>query len=329
MINRLFRILTIIFIALAILNCEENIQPKSDFVEEYSANLIMRGDTNFHILTITKSYDVEGFDPNSYEGNLFVQNAQAELIYNNKIYSFINSALVAGPNIIDDKGYDYYYLSNLEIEPNAKMELLVTLPDGKTLTSSTQAPQYNFVTFLNSDRIIPPNQNKGNFYIEWKGSQQDLDFEDLVFQPKLEIIYSKRNDNFTQNYSYIVPLRKESKADGISYTYPAVSNKKWETWSMDIIDDSFRQISAEDSIKSNYKIKQVHAVLLVFDKNLGNYFAALQTFLDTYSVRVNEPDVSNIEGGFGVFGSYITEELKIDAFSYYIQSFGYLTRNSN
>jgi hypothetical protein len=61
----------------------------------------------------------------------------------------------------------------------------------------------------------------------------------------------------------------------------------------------------------------------VYDTALGIYANSIQTFEDEFSIRISEPNISNINGGFGIFGTYISEKFDIEITSNYISSFGY------
>ena len=64
--------------------------------------------------------------------------------------------------------------------------------------------------------------------------------------------------------------------------------------------------------------------LYVFDRNLSGYYASVGKIGDSFSIRLDEIDFSNVEGGFGVFGSYISQKLAIAFDEEYINSFGYI-----
>jgi hypothetical protein len=87
---------------------------------------------------------------------------------------------------------------------------------------------------------------------------------------------------------------------------------------------ALREISKDDPQKKNYKIEKALFRLLVLDKNLAAYYSMQKTFLDEFSVRVNQPDFTNIEGGLGVFGIYAIKKSEIQIDASYINKFGYL-----
>jgi hypothetical protein len=73
---------------------------------------------------------------------------------------------------------------------------------------------------------------------------------------------------------------------------------------------------------------QVHIINAVFeiklcDLTLGTYVAAARTFEDEFSIRISATDFTNVNGGFGIFGTYISETFDLLMSVEYVNSFGY------
>ena len=63
--------------------------------------------------------------------------------------------------------------------------------------------------------------------------------------------------------------------------------------------------------------------LIVYDPNLSTYYSSMQEATDGFTVRLDQPDYSNVTGGFGIFGSYVRTELKVKFTKEYLKTFGY------
>ena len=50
--------------------------------------------------------------------------------------------------------------------------------------------------------------------------------------------------------------------------------------------------------------RQANCYLVQTDQALYVYYNVANGFRDAFSIRMDQPDYSNIEGGLGVFGSY-------------------------
>jgi hypothetical protein len=85
------------------------------------------------------------------------------------------------------------------------------------------------------------------------------------------------------------------------------------------------EISDGDLNKQNYTILQIPLFRLsALDLSLSRYVSSTNQSFDDLTVTVNESDFTNIDGGLGIFGSFINknyEQIKFQ--SSYIESFGY------
>ncbi len=83
------------------------------------------------------------------------------------------------------------------------------------------------------------------------------------------------------------------------------------------------EISENDPQKENYRIKGVLFRLLMMNSNLAAYYSTQKTFFDEFSVRVSQPDFSNVTNGLGIVGAYSVSKLRVKINPDYVSSFGY------
>ena len=93
---------------------------------------------------------------------------------------------------------------------------------------------------------------------------------------------------------------------------------------MDTIDRLMKSISEGDDDKQNYTILTMILDVHVYDINLSNYFVTTSQVLDDFSVQLDEVEFSNVEGGLGIFGSFITKKYVLKFDREYVGSFGYV-----
>ena len=63
--------------------------------------------------------------------------------------------------------------------------------------------------------------------------------------------------------------------------------------------------------------------LIIYDEYLSNYYSSIQQGLDGFTVKLDNPDYSNIKGGLGIFGSYIKKDYTIGFKPSFLQSVGF------
>ncbi len=316
--------LFIIFSVLIILNisCEENFSPKTDFVQQYALFCIVNGDTSYQSAFVEKSYDVNGLDPLSYSGNTFVKNAAIKIKYNGADYILRDTS-----SIINDKEIDFYFTDSLKPDPNKSMSITAVLPDGTTLEGSTVTPKSANLSFQyqeeSSDTYIE-QKSEGLFFI-WHISGNDT--TGILFLPELKINYYKVENGLNVYSEKKVPISYFRNGDEYLPNYPIVTSANTLNFEMDAINRAMNEISQGDPDKSKYYIIDADFDLLLLDNNLAPYYLTIQTFLDGFTVILDQLDYSNIDGGYGVIGSFFKREHHLTFSRDYVTGFGYRLAN--
>ena len=77
------KIISLIFcvlISIVIISCEKGFEPKAEFREDYFLYSVINADTNYQTVILSKSYDVEGFNPLNNEIDPDIKDAEVTLI---------------------------------------------------------------------------------------------------------------------------------------------------------------------------------------------------------------------------------------------------------
>ncbi len=323
------RLIFFLFIATNIfllISCDDQVDPKTDFKDVYALNCVIRGDTSFQVATITHSYNVEGYDPLTNTNDPFIKGAIIKLTYdaNGKTYIFRDTSIARPADSRYTTPLSFYYIKNFQPKSESTISIEATLPNGKILRA-------NSTTFFISPYVIQNNQYSipiavfGNYLVfNWTNLTSTKD-EKIYYVPELFIKYAKIQNGSQVEMQKKIPLFYISGADGDVPLYPSIqaniTNARFDTT---IIRKSLEEISAGDPNKQNYIIHKAVFRLLIADKNLAVYYAAQKTFLDEFSVRVTQPEFTNINGGLGIFGTLTSTQIDIPIKENFIRSFGYL-----
>jgi hypothetical protein len=295
--------------AVMLVSCKDEVLVQTTFQKKYSLNCILRGDTSFQVAVLTQSY------PRPAENEVFapyLKNAQVELSMG-KFSVIMRDSSVARKDTQRYKDSVYfYYASNFSLIPQNVAKIKAVLEDGTVLSGETEIPRKVDYDGAKITRIIPP-QIGDSIYIAWKPLESDL-----LYALKLKIIYFHYEGGEFKKKEMEVPLRYENgKA-----IYPRPGFDAEIRFPLNAFNETMNRISDGDPQKADYFILKARAVLVVYDRNLSAYYSATH-FLDEYSLRLDELDFSNIDGGFGVFGSYLKIITDIAIDENYIVSYGY------
>jgi hypothetical protein len=296
------------------ISCEENVNPFEKYQERYVFNCILRGDTSLQVATVAKTFTTGGFNPHQNTNDPFISGADVRVWYKDSVYRFYDSSIVR----LDTSSYkspmNIYLNRRFKIEPNEPIEVEIMMPDGKRLKSSTKTA--GRVIYDDSSTIFIYNDVK---FVDIRWVSPDIGSN--YFLPKFSIIYFKKAGN--QNIRYIkeVPLKYENNQP-VPFM---VSKMPLVKIDINTIKQAFKEISDGVSDKASISVV-LHPEFLVaaFDDVLSKYYSTSSESFSSLTVTLDETDYSNIQGGYGVFGSFTsTEYMQLKFSRGFITSFGY------
>jgi hypothetical protein len=307
-------LLLICFVTIFIsLSCDDSFNPKAPFKEQYVLNCIIRGDSSSQIAILSKTYDVSGFDPNSNNIDPSISGSQVYLKWKGTLYQLKDSSIARSDTSKYKDPIKFYYTKAFTPAANDSIEITAIPAPGVLLSSKTKVP--HFVSYGNSPWLI-------------KGDEIALDFHwtaydlNVYYLPRMNIIYQKRDEIPVVTHSFEVPL-DYSSVNGIETpVYPGLSPAAGIEFIRANIDKAILQVSNGD-IKSNYKFLWINLEILIFDQFLAGYISTTNGFLDNLSIRLDEPNYTNMSGGLGIFGAYEHSVLQISLFDQYLENLGY------
>ncbi len=299
--------------------CSDSFSPKAVYEQDYSLNCVIRGDDSIQIATITRSYDVEGFDPYQNKYDPSVLGASVHLIYKGKTYKFRDTSVTREDTSRYKTPRHYYYTKfyGNKMEEGDPIYINAELTNGIKLSSETRvAPNIQFAR-LEGQYVLPP-KNEEQIVFAWRGG--DLN---TMYHPRFYIIYEKKVDGKEILMQKDVPYGYGTENGNTFPVYPTPANKAGIVYSKKMLDSAMADISKGEPVKANFKILGTVVDLLVFDDNLSKYVGNQSGFLDPYTIRIDQNDFTNINGGYGFFGTYKRFYQSRDFNQEYILSFGY------
>jgi len=319
----------LILSAVLFVSCDDSLNPKADFAEEYVLYGVIRADTTFQTVYLSRSYSVDGYDASENTTDPAIQGATVKLTVNNKtVYTLAEGSTTRTDTSRYSTSFSYYYIDNYKPKDEDEIEITATLSNGVVLKSSSVVPPISYLYYETSTTVYNPTENlSGNMSslsFAWKFLTIQDDDDIYYFLPRLEINYYK-TENPDVKLKVKVPLYFLTDEGTSVPIYPTVSNKTSAVFDYDSIVNILNSISEGDDNKGNYIIDRAEFTLLFVDKNLAAYLASENTFADEFSVRVDAADFSNIDGGLGLFGSVAIKKTKVTISKLFIQDFGYKT----
>ncbi len=305
MIKRIIFIVTIVSGTFITNSCDDNFSPIGKYDPRYSLNCIVRADTNLQIATAYQSYEVSSTDPYQNHDDPFIHNAFIRLWRGDSVFVFNDSS----SDRIDTSRYNtpvsYYFIDNFTAGSEDSLEIEALLPNGNRLRSKTKVPSEVKKNFANSTITIPP-ETGNTVQFAWHPN-----VENQIFVATYKLFYQQLINGVKVTKSAQIPW-KYVLQDGqeIPINEPPTQSA-FIKFDMSTIEKVLRSISEGDENKGNYFILSTILDIKVFDRNLSAYYSSVGKIFDNFSIRLDVLDFSNIDGGFGVFGSFIEQHMAI------------------
>lgn len=313
------KVVFIVLMFLSVVSCDESFSPKGDYQERYALFGIMRADTNLQVVTLYKSFEVPGLNPFENKVDPFIKGAYVR-IWKNKDEVFVlrDSSIQRSDTSRYTTPAYFYYTKGLIPNILDTMEIEAVLPNGRRLKAVTFVPPTVSTDYSATDRVIPV-KGRNSVYVGWRANEQNV-----IYAPQLTIIYKKVENGISKLHKKIVPL-KYFLINGIQTPlYPQPTSESMLEIEISAIEKALAEISEGDPNKGSYRILTMITNLYLYDRNLSAFYSSSNKFGDEYSIRVDESDFTNVEGGFGVFGSYSVKKIVQFFNPDYIRSFGYV-----
>jgi len=305
------KLLSTALIVFIFVSCEEDFNPYGDYQEKFAFTCILRNDDTLQTATLFKSYLTPPSDPS-------VVGADVRVWYNDSVFVFRDTSIARTDSSTYQTPFSFYYNRKIVIGNEKLIELEVLLPNGKRLRSSSITPKR--IDYDNESEVVIPPISSSNVQILWNSFDTGI-----YFSPQLTIRYKQNVNGEIIEKTKIVPLRYIENNGEIIPVYPNPISAPTINYQLDAITKALQEISAGDPNKNNYSILQkVSFSVTAFDLPVSKYISSIGGSFDDLTVSVDVADYTNIQGGFGLFGSYSKRNYtKLRFLQDYIESFGY------
>lgn len=311
-----------IICAMLFISCSEDFNLNGPVKDIYVLNCILQNDNTTQFVTLTKNiYTESGEAPSYIPVDKYVKNAIVKIFNKNTSYLLRDTIIYVTENSITSPVY-CYYIKDLTITSGSSISIEAITPDGTILQSSVSIPEIKFENF--TYRFPGVFMAGFSYYTSYNWGWQATGT--FISFPKVCIKYKKfENGKYVENEAF-VPVYSGfiENSDGTVTGIPIEPTANLSCqMTIQGINKTLKSISGDDPIKSNYTITQVHFYIIGLDPSLSRYYTSLNTYENSFTIKIKPTDYTNIKGGIGIFGVRYkyTRQLLVD--SLYIRSFGY------
>ncbi|MFI5237817.1 MAG: hypothetical protein ACHQLA_07765 [Ignavibacteriales bacterium] len=308
---KILKLIILTVFTLSFISCEEDFNPYGDYQEKYAFTCILKNDDGFQTATLLKSYLTTPSDPS-------VIGADVRVWYNDSVFVFRDSSVARTDTSRYNTPFSFYYNRNFRVSNDKPIELEVILPNGKRLRSSSVTPKS--ITFDDDSEVLIPPVSSNIIQFLWNTFNTGT-----YFAPRLTIRYKQNVNGEIIEKTKIVPVEYVEQNGEMLPVYPLPTSSPAVVYGLDAVTKALQEISEGDPDKQNYSILQkVSFSVYTFDLAVSKYISSTGGSFDDLTVSVDVADYTNIQGGFGLFGSYSKKSYtKLRFLQSYIETFGY------
>jgi len=300
--------------ALISLSCNESFNPEAPFKEQYVLNCIIRGDSLMQMAVLGETYDANGTDPSLNTVDPSIAGAPVYIKWKKQIFQMRDSSIARTDTSRYKDPLKFYYTKAFKPSFHDSLEITAYPAAGVVLSSKIRVPNGVVINFF------PTWIADTTRTIQFSWIQSD---GNCFFLPRLKILYKKRNEIPAILHTMEVPVSYNTTGGVTTPVYPGISEATGVEYQINMVNDYILKVSQGDD-KDNYQFYSLQLELLIFDQYLAAYISTTNGFPDNLSIRLDEPNYTNIKGGLGIFGSYLfNNNITISFSAEYLMSLGY------
>lgn len=285
---------------LAFLACNEPFSPKGPFEQRFVAYAVLDARSDTQYVRLYLNYDPPGFDPHVVTGEQVDTTAQVIISTANQNFVFQDTLLAPSLHAFVNRSFHPL--------PGTPYSLSATSRLG-SVSASTQMPGRGSLAVPNQSTLyFPSSFPNGN--VELQGNLANGTRGFLV---RFIFVYSLASDSSVR-HEIEIPLSYVQNSSGISTpVYPQLQRNADPNPVIEFPVSNFLQVIAQltDQYSTRILMKQAKFSLVQVDEGLYNYYNIANGFGDKFSIRTDQPDYTNIQNGYGVFGSFNVDSLVI------------------
>lgn len=210
----------------------------------------------------------------------------------------------------NDSTFVLFFSHPFRPQENRPYTLTVTSPTLGTVRATTRVPTPGFINCITTNELFSPSRRPIlvqfrlsditqaqliRFYLvyttENPGDEGREHYVEVpAFWKILDLNYELHETKYPLPDRRTAPLSRRGQAATMTFAYefPTYPESQYAIFHYNF----------------NVRFKRAVFYLIQFDENWYKYYAAVNLFQDRLGVRLDPPDYSNIQGGYGLFGSF-------------------------
>ncbi|MGE5352449.1 MAG: DUF4249 family protein [Acidobacteriota bacterium] len=316
--KKLFILVLIAIAGFFNMSCEETVNPKAAFKEQYVLTCIVNLSSDTVMAVISKTYDVDGFNPEVNRVDPALTGAEVTITQGTNTIKLHEGERNRADTSRYTSHQQYYIAVGVKFVDGKDLKITAKLPNEKILSAVTTPPDVPQIEFsYEFPNGIDPTINwyiaGDNYTARW----YPVNTNHYTF-PRLSIPYQKEEGGKIKSFRKLIPVSYVKQGDKLVPYYPEATQADSCSFQYKSIVTSLKRLTDGDPNTTAYRLQYIDFDLLEFDSPLTTYYSSTNGQMDNFSIRTEEMVYSNINGGLGIFASYRKTKVRKELDSYYI-----------
>ncbi|MBI3110896.1 MAG: DUF4249 family protein [Ignavibacteriales bacterium] len=297
-------------------SCDDSFSPSGPEIPKMVVYSVLTTEFDMQYVRVYRNYIPEDNNPQSNILDSPVKDATVTISDGITTYAF-HDTLVARDDTTRYKEPIFAYVANgFRAKPGSLYTLNVTSPTSGHVTSTTRVPTASVLTTpyfyqleapYNYPNLIPQvsftlssytSAYKIKFYIEYEA---DTDTDREIFRREVPEVL-KVISCFFETYDYVYPpITRRMNSANINLEFRGTQYFNYFSYR--------RSVELVNERNLNPSFRKVIFYNTQFDENWYRYYTSARTFQDRFTVRLDEPDFTNLQNGVGLFASTAVDSL--------------------
>ena len=300
-----------------LVSCDSEFNPKGPYAERMVIYSILMTRTDTQYVRLYTTYDPPAFDPLEIPEDRVIRNATVVVRQGATAVQFRDTVVARGDPARYGETVPAYMAYPFSVVGSQTYSLTIESPTHGSLTATTTMPGKGDVTVLNpfvlrspqsfneniivSPRITPPARGfLLRMYMDF-----EVRFNGTWFPRRVEVPKEVVDAGEERRFVYPQLVRRTTvptSAGSLNAESVVFTRSAYEA----VLQELFNDYGSE-----NLRFSKIVLILTQVDENLYVYYNVANGFQDEFSIRTDQPDYSNIQGGFGVFGAMTEDSTSI------------------
>jgi hypothetical protein len=285
--TRFLRVLPLLLLAL-LPACENDFSPKAEYEERVVLFSVLDPNAPYQVVRLERTFDADNSNPATAPTPDPITDAEVTVTARNRRHVFRDTLFT-----LPDGSKKKVWINN-EIVPTEGVDYTMTVevPGFKPISAVTRVPSRAYTQLqvvAGGVRLAAVPQTA---------------YPPSGFYFRLWVVGSKNVDGRQVEFRREVPIRGSAET---GYDFPEPSRDRSVTFSNAQLLRVHSELRNEEGVSGS----DIVGVGYSLDQYLYTFYKLARGFDDPVSVRQDRPDISNVQGGAGIYGAMFSDSVKV------------------